>query len=179
MSHVTPGGHYRIDTQFLRGPWARQVGAYGLAVYNVLISYAGNDTHEAWPCHQTIADQLGCSRRTVIRSMAVLERHNIIRRSGRLKAKRQRSNLYTLLPPEQWRRPVDRVRPASVPTRDAAAPNGSGSPAPQSGLPSPTSGDSVARHSDSPAPDSDLQTAAEEPSIPSKRSPLKCAKKWK
>ena len=105
MSHTSANGHYRIDTQFVRGAWARRVGAYGVAVYNVLVSYADNETGQAWPSHQTIAGHLGCSRRTVIRTIGVLERYNIIRRTGRANENGRRSNLYTLLPPDQWQRP--------------------------------------------------------------------------
>ena len=74
MKHDTATGYYQIDNRFLREPWARQVEPYGIAVYNVLACFAGDDSSEVRLSFQTIASLAGYSRRTVINKIASSDR---------------------------------------------------------------------------------------------------------
>lgn len=54
--------------------------------------YTGNGTHDAWPSHETLAAELGCTTRSVRRILEELEQVGAL--SIRLRA--GTSNLYTL-----------------------------------------------------------------------------------
>lgn len=74
-----------------------KIGAYGLAVYNVLVYYA-NERQEAWPSYQAIADQLGISRRKVVSTIDLLVAVGLIDRQQRKSPSGDlTSNVYTLL----------------------------------------------------------------------------------
>lgn len=95
-------GYYRLDTAFIKGGWARKLGPYALAVYNVLACFADNNTQTAYPSYDTIAELAGCSRRTVGKMLGRLEHYNLLTRDRRFNAEGQASNLFTLLHPDEW-----------------------------------------------------------------------------
>jgi len=92
---------YFIDNALLRGGWGKEIGPYGLAVYNALAIHANVDTQDAWPSHNLIAKLTGMSRPTVTKAISALEAFNIIAvdRSGH-------NHIYFLVDRSEWR-PVD------------------------------------------------------------------------
>lgn len=52
----------------------------GIAVYNVLASFANSKTQSCFPTHRTIAKIAGTSKRTVSDKIQLLEKLNLIRR---------------------------------------------------------------------------------------------------
>ncbi len=91
------GGRFFIDNVFFRGNWARVVGPYGIAVYNVLALHADAITQTCWPSYETIAELAGMSRRQAMTAIGQLAIRRIIHIG-----KKGRSNLYTLLHPDEW-----------------------------------------------------------------------------
>ena len=67
-------------------------------VYLALAMYANNTTKAARPSTQTIADNVGCSRRSVFESIKRLEQNGYIKRKRRSSKKSgSLSNIYYLL----------------------------------------------------------------------------------
>jgi biotin operon repressor len=72
------------------------IGPSAFAVYAVLCKHASNRTQLAWPCQQTIADLVGCSRTTVKEAIKTLITARLI--SVKQKGRPGREyNEYTLL----------------------------------------------------------------------------------
>ena len=61
------GGWYPIDNVII-DRFAKEIGSHGLSVYSVLARFAGRE-RTCWPSSTTIAQNLGLSRRTVIRAL--------------------------------------------------------------------------------------------------------------
>lgn len=79
--------------------YSSSLSVYQKMVYCVLVSYADNVTRVCYPSYATIADRVGCSRRTVIKAIAFLSDHDYIRKAPQFNQKNEfHSNLYTILP---------------------------------------------------------------------------------
>lgn len=63
------------------------------AVYLVLVMYRNDKTHECWPSNATVAQGVGCSERTVIRSLMELVDKGVIRRVPRFVDGRQTTSI--------------------------------------------------------------------------------------
>jgi hypothetical protein len=77
-------GWFRVPNALLRDH-AGEIGAAGIALYCALAMHANKDG-ACWPSLGTLADLTGLSRRTVIRTIRVLERASLVkveRRVGR------------------------------------------------------------------------------------------------
>jgi hypothetical protein len=70
-------GWYWIRSELLR-QYGPEIGAYGIAVYNVLAMCADNDTQEAYPGLGYIANLCGCSIRQVQRKIRRMEELGLI-----------------------------------------------------------------------------------------------------
>lgn len=70
-----------VDNDIIK-KYGRQLGPYGIAVYAALAMHAGRDAI-AWPSYQTIADEIGASRRQVMRSIGVMVELGIIAKEQR------------------------------------------------------------------------------------------------
>lgn len=87
--------YYRVE-KIVYEDYAATIGVYGLAVYNALARYAGED-ETCYPSILLIAQKLGCSDRQVRRSIECLKEVGLIAVEPRFVDGRQTSNLYTLL----------------------------------------------------------------------------------
>jgi len=91
-----PVGFYQIDNSLLR-EYGAVIGVYGVAVYNVLAMYANGSGDGIYPAYQTIADQLGISRRKVIDTIDQLCQLGLVRKEARTgKSGKTTSNGYVL-----------------------------------------------------------------------------------
>jgi len=87
-------GWYWINREILAG-YGKRLKSSGIAVYNVLASYANQGTQTCFPAQRTIADQIGLHRVTVNRKISQLSQ------LGLLKIERQKDRcLYSLLSPD-------------------------------------------------------------------------------
>lgn len=92
-----------------------KIKAAGIAVYMVLARHAGNDSQQAFPAVQSIAEKTGMSDRQVKRVLKTLEEAGLISIEPQYdEAGRQLSNLYTLLPVLSYR--GDTQSPSGVTT---------------------------------------------------------------
>jgi DNA-binding MarR family transcriptional regulator len=73
------GGWYWISRAFLLSH-GRALKPSGIAVYNVLASFANSKTQSCFPTHKTIARIAGTSKRTVSEKIQLLEEMKLIRR---------------------------------------------------------------------------------------------------
>jgi hypothetical protein len=102
---------YFVDNALIYD-YGATIGVYGIAVYNVLAVHADLKTQSSFPSYQTIADEIGCSRRKVIAAIRQLEQLHIVRKTTRLREpedlddpddhKYHTSNLYDLLDKSCW-----------------------------------------------------------------------------
>ena len=92
-----------VDNRVLK--CAKEIGVVGVAVYNVLASYADNRTRICWPGEETVADVLGLARETVSRTIRRLESAGLVSVQRRL----GRSSVYRLVDADQGRDPGSRV----------------------------------------------------------------------
>lgn len=79
------GDWYWIDREILRR-YGKELKASGLAIYNILASYANLSTQACFPTQATMAKIIGISKRTVIRKIKLLKSLDLIRvkkRKGR------------------------------------------------------------------------------------------------
>jgi len=74
---IEKSGWYWIDREILT-QYGRKLKPSGIAVYNVLASFANNDTQTCFPTQQTIADLIGLSRATVNRKIRLLKELGLI-----------------------------------------------------------------------------------------------------
>lgn len=78
--------------------YGARLGPDGIGVYNVLAMHADNETQVCFPSHSTIARQLGISRQTVIKKVALLKDLGLVSVRERERPGGGRSsNEYTLL----------------------------------------------------------------------------------
>lgn len=80
--------------------YGKQLGAFGLAVYMVLVRHAKPDGTDSFPSHSTIADKLGCSMGTVKSALRDLSTMRLIEIVPRYRDDGGRtSNEYWILDP--------------------------------------------------------------------------------
>lgn len=87
-----------IDNELidLYGP---RIGAHGIAVYCALARYANERGEGAYPSYQTLAQKLGLSRPTVIKTVSLLIEHELVTKTERFSNDGNRnSNTYSLVP---------------------------------------------------------------------------------
>jgi len=98
------GGWYWINRHIIK-KYGRLLGASGLAVYNVLASYANSNSQTCYPTQKSVADHLGISVRTVNRKIRLLRDFKLIK----IKKKKGRC-LYSLLKIDtpKGKRPYDK-----------------------------------------------------------------------
>ena len=76
------------------------IGAYGVAVYNLIARYADNNGENAFPSYPTIAKKLGMSRTKVVQTIELLVSLGLIKKEQRVdEAGDLTSNLYTIVHP--------------------------------------------------------------------------------
>ena len=89
-------GFYIIDNELI-DTYGAKIGAYGVAVYNLLARMTGSGD-AAFPSYQTIADKLKISRRQAVNVIEMLIVEGLIARTERRKPNGDlTSNLYTLI----------------------------------------------------------------------------------
>lgn len=93
------GKWFFIDNLLLRGPWGRQLGPFGIAVYAALCLHAGNNNQKSWASYQTLAHLTGMSRRQAIREIKKLEQLSLIH----VERRTSRSNIISLLHHSEWK----------------------------------------------------------------------------
>jgi hypothetical protein len=92
---------FTIDNALI-SEYGAQIGAYGVAVYNVLAMYAGQSS-KSWPSYQKIADTLGIGRTKVIETIALLVELGLVAKKNRFNESGDKtSNLYTLTDQSTW-----------------------------------------------------------------------------
>lgn len=87
------GNWYWIDREILRR-YGKKLKASGLAIYNILASYANLSTQSCFPTQATMAKIIGISKRTVIRKIKLLKNLGLIR----VKKRKDRCVYYLLEP---------------------------------------------------------------------------------
>ncbi len=98
-------GWYWINREVLT-VYGKRLKASGIAVYNVLASYANQKTQTCFPCQRSIGEMIGISRITVNRKIRQL------REIGLLNVEKMKSHcLYSLLGPDV----SDRIQPCIKP----------------------------------------------------------------
>jgi len=101
IRHIRNGGWFWINKKVLQ-LFSRSLKSSGLAVYNVLASFANSKSQACFPTQKTIAELIGMSKRTVIRRIRQLKE------LGLLSVEKKRGRcLYRLLKPKvtkeaQW-----------------------------------------------------------------------------
>lgn len=79
IRNLNGGDWYWISRAFLLS-YGRALKPSGIAVYNVLASFANSKTQSCFPTHRTIAKIAGTSKRTVSEKIRYLEGLKLIRR---------------------------------------------------------------------------------------------------
>ena len=79
-----------VDIAVARDP---SLSAMEKAVYLALCSHADTRSRSCFPSNRTLANEVGCSERTVQRSLDVLENRGIIKRQERFKEGSQQTNI--------------------------------------------------------------------------------------
>jgi len=72
IRHIRNGGWFWINKKVLQ-LFSRRLKSSGLAVYNVLASFANSKSQACFPTQKAIADLIGISKRTVIRRIRQLK----------------------------------------------------------------------------------------------------------
>ena len=94
IRHIRNGDWFWINKKVLQ-LFSRSLKSSGLAVYNVLASFANSKSQACFPTQKTIAELIGMSKRTVIRRIKEL------RELGLLAVEKRRGRcLYRLLKPK-------------------------------------------------------------------------------
>lgn len=92
-----------LDNQYLNG-YAKHLGMSCTVVYLSLCRFANNSTQQCFPSMETIAEQNGVHRATVIRALKKLEEWGIIKIERSKKDDgTQANNVYTLLSKKGWK----------------------------------------------------------------------------
>jgi len=94
IRHIRNGDWFWINKKVLQ-LFSRSLKSSGLAVYNVLASFANSKSQACFPTQKTIAELIGMSKRTVIRRIRELQELGLLaveKRRGRC--------LYRLLKPQ-------------------------------------------------------------------------------
>jgi DNA-binding Lrp family transcriptional regulator len=77
IRHIRNGGWFWINKKVLQ-LFSRSLKSSGLAVYNVLASFANSKSQACFPTQKTIAELIGMSKRTVIRRIRQLKELGLI-----------------------------------------------------------------------------------------------------
>lgn len=95
-------GWYWVDNRLVQRD-GKMLGVAAIAVYNVLASYANNDTQEAFPSIKRIAKLLGISATTVRESIEALSANGwlVVTKRKSPDGKQFLSNVYTLVTPPE------------------------------------------------------------------------------
>jgi DNA-binding transcriptional regulator YhcF (GntR family) len=102
-------GYFQVDNKlFDESAFGEVLGAYGIVVYICLCRHAGYSTQELWPSLNTIAQETGISKATVVRELKVLEAAYMLVRERRTRTlpngnKEYTSTLYTLTHRNTWK----------------------------------------------------------------------------
>jgi len=91
---IRDGNWYWINRTILKN-FGKELKSTGIAVYNVLASFADSKTQSCFPSQRTIADLIQVSRKTVIKNIRILEKLGLISIE-----KKNRSFSYLLLKPD-------------------------------------------------------------------------------
>jgi len=91
---IKDGNWYWIDRTILNN-FGKELKPTGIAVYNVLVSYANSKTQSCFPSQTTIAELISVSRKTVIKNIKLLRDLDLISIK-----KKKRSFYYFLLKPD-------------------------------------------------------------------------------
>jgi hypothetical protein len=112
---------FYIDNELL-ADYAQILKPHGIALYNVLAKHANSDDQDCFPSYETIMEQSGIGKRnTISKYLDILEDLNII-----TIGERGRSNYYTLLAQEEWRKLEAHSRKDRRIESDTGAQNASG-----------------------------------------------------
>lgn len=160
-------GYFTIDTTFIRGGWAAALGAYGIAVYNVLACHADNDSQRSHASLKTIAELIGASRRQVRRSISDLRAGGLIRVTERRRTDGGRSsNLIELIDQAHW------LTPETIRNNRASHSTPPDSQSQGGGLTVPGGGDSQSYHELTPLiTNPSLKESGEQKTPPAPASP--------
>jgi DNA-binding Lrp family transcriptional regulator len=85
IRHIRNGGWFWINKKVLQ-LFGRSLKASGLALYNVLVSFANSKNQTCFPTQRVIAELIGMSKRTVIRRIRQLKELGLLsveKRKGR------------------------------------------------------------------------------------------------
>jgi len=91
---IKDGNWYWIDRTILNN-FGKELKPTGIAVYNVLVSFANSKTQSCFPSQTTIAELISVSRKTVIKNIKLLKDLDLISIK-----KKKRSFYYFLLKPD-------------------------------------------------------------------------------
>jgi len=92
-----------LDNEYLNG-YAKHLGASCTVVYLSLCRFAHNEKQTCFPSMETIAEQNGIHRATVIRALKKLEDWNIVAvERAKKEDGTQANNVYTLLSKNEWK----------------------------------------------------------------------------
>ena len=72
-------GHWYWINRAVLKRYGRILKSSGLAVYNILASYANSKTQTCFPTQKTIADRIGLCRETVNRKVKLLRENRLVR----------------------------------------------------------------------------------------------------
>lgn len=90
-------GFYIIDNDLI-DKYGPEIGAYGVAVYNLIARYADGNGENSFPSYQTIAEKLGISRPKAVTTINQLVEFGLIKKDKRTdSAGDMTSNTYTLV----------------------------------------------------------------------------------
>src|ERR1043166_6973286 len=99
----------------------REVSSTAKNLYARLLQYQAGDGN-AWPSYDTLASEIGISRRQAINVLKELERHGLVKVTRR----RNRSNIYQL-PPHPWAKAAgEKISPHPMNPVKPTAPSGEG-----------------------------------------------------
>ena len=86
------GGFFQVPNSLIKAH-GKQIGPLGIAVYSAILMHDyGND--RCWPSQSTIAEHLGCDRKTVNRTISKLVDAGLLELDPRFTDKGQTSNRY-------------------------------------------------------------------------------------
>lgn len=94
---------FPIDDDYING-YARKLDPYATAVYLSLCRHADSETQRCFPSMERIAEQHNIGRRTVVKKIELLKKHNLIRKEReRKKDGTFGKNIYFLLDKTKWK----------------------------------------------------------------------------
>lgn len=99
------GGDWYWISRAVLLSYGRALKPSGIAVYNVLASFANSKTQSCFPTHKTIAKIAGTSKRTVSEKIQLLEKLKLIRRE-----RQEGQSIYHLLESGQVKKEQTEVR---------------------------------------------------------------------